>query len=232
MIKATLAVCLFTISSIRAQDVPSADVQKQHISIAVDTSILLALSKFGSEKRIPIGIVLETNKPRQLCEETRQVTIRDEPLSDFLDALLARSGYAWSAEDSVIVVHPTHIADQVSRVLNIKLDEFGPFALLPTTMQSLGILLASRTFSELHPENKSSAGSILSSSDAEHFPDFLARNATVKQVLNEIVKLGSKGMWIFRLDQDFEHKRDIELHTYSYKDDANTLRTICSSGSY
>ncbi len=142
MVKVKLAICLFTISSLKAQDVPSADVQRQRISISVDSSILLALSKFGSERHIPIGIVLETNKPHKLCEEARQVTIRDRPLSEFLDALLARSDYAWSAEDRVIVVHPTHIADQVSRVLNIKIDQFGPFALLPTTMQTLGILLA------------------------------------------------------------------------------------------
>ena len=232
MLKTKLAVCFFAISFINARDVPSGNLQRQTISISVNSNILLALSKFGTEARIPIGIVFETNKPHRLCEENRQVTTRGRPISEFLDALLARSDYTWSVEDGVIVVHPTHIADQVSRVLNIKIDEFGPFALLPTTMQSLGILLASRTFSELHPENKGSAGSILSSPDAETFPNFEVRDASVEQILNRIVSLGSKGMWFFRLSQDFEDKKDINLHTYSYKGDANAIQTICSAGSH
>ena len=89
MLRMRLALCLLAISLIKARNVPSVDLPRQNISISVDTTILLALSKFGSEARIPIGIVLETNKPHQLCEENRQVTIRDRPLSEFLDALLA-----------------------------------------------------------------------------------------------------------------------------------------------
>ncbi len=231
MLRIRLALCLLAISLIKARDAPSVDLQKQNISISVDTTILLALSKFGSETRIPIGIVLETNKPHQLCEENRQVTIRDRPLSEFLDALLARSDYAWSAEDSVIVVHPAHVADQLNRVLSIKFDRFGGGG-IPTTMQGLGIILNTWVYSQLHPEAKGYGGDILSSLDADQFPHFEVRDASVEQILNKIISLGSKGMWLFQLDKDFEHNRNVNLHTYSYKDDADTLRTICSSGSY
>ena len=232
MLKTKLAVCFFAISFINARDVPSGNLQRQTISISVNSNILLALSKFGTEAHIPIGIVFETNKPHRLCEENRQVTERSRPISEFLDALLARSDYTWSVEDGVIVVHPTHVADQLSRVLNIKFKEFGSLKPPPITMQGSGIILANWVYGRLHPEVKGFAGSILSSPDAEQFSNFYVQNASVEQILNGIVSLGSKGMWFFRLSQDFERKKDINLHTYSYKGDANAIQTICSVGSH
>ena len=229
MLRMRLALCLLAISLIKARNVPSVDLQRQNISISVDTTILLALSKFGSEARIPIGIVLETNKPHQLCEESGQVTIRDRPLSEFLDALLAQSGYTWSVDDGVIVVHPAHVTDQLTRVLTIKFDRFGG---IQTTMQGLGIVLDTWVYSRLHPEAKGYAGDILSSLGADQFPHFEVRDASVEQILNKIVSLGSKGIWLLRLDKDFEHNRNVDLHTYSYKDDANAVQGICSAISY
>ena len=227
MLRIKLALCLLlAISLIKARDVPSVDLQRQNISISVDTTILLALSKFGSEMHIPIGIVLETNKPHQLCEENRQVTIRDRPISEFIDELLAHSNYAWSVNDGVIVIRPVHVTDQLTRVLSIKFDRFGG---IQTTMQGLGSVLDTWVYSRLHPEAKGYAGDILSSLDADQFPHFEVRDASVEQILNKIVSLGSKGMWLCHLDKDFEHNRKVDLHTYSYKDDANALLSICDT---
>lgn len=224
MLKITLAVFVFALSSLQAQDVSSVDLQKQTISISVDTSIMHALTKFGSERRIPIGIVLETGKPRQLCEQDRQVTVRDRPISEFIDELLAKSNYAWSVNDDVIVVRPAHATDQQSRVLSITFDSFGG---IPTTMQGLGIVLNTWVYSQLHPEAKGYGGNILSSLDADQFPHFEVRDASVEQILNKIVSLGSKGMWLFQLDKDFEHNRKVDIHTYSYKEDTSALLSIC-----
>jgi hypothetical protein len=229
MFRVILSVCLFSLVTGKARDVSSSDLQKQPISISVNTSILQALINFGSYTRTPIGIVLETGKPHRLCEENRQVTVRDRPLSEFLDELLAHSNYAWSVEDGVILVRPAHVTDQLNRVLSIKFDRFGG---IPSTMQGLGIVLNNWIYSRLHPEVGGFAGDILSSPDAETFPNFEVRDASVEQILNKIVSLGSKGMWLFQLDKDFEHNRKVDLHTYSYKDDTNALQGICSAISY
>lgn len=222
----TLAIFVFALSSLRAQDVLSMDLQKQTISTSVDTSIMRALTNLGNDRRIPIGIVLETGNPHQLCEDNRQVTIRDRPISDFIDELLAHSNYAWSVNNGVIVIRPAHVTDQLNRVLSIKFDRFGG---IQTTMQGLGIVLNTWVYSRLHPEAKGYGGDILSSLDADQFPHFEVRDASVEQILNKIVSLGSKGMWLFQLDKDFEHNRNVDLNTYSYKDDANALLSICGT---
>ncbi len=150
MLKVILAVCLFALVPGEARGVPSSDLQKQTISISVDTSILQALITFGSETRIPIGIALETKKPHQVCEEHRQLIVRDRPVSEFLDELLARSDYAWSATDGVIVIRPAHVSNKIRRVLDMKFDKFGGDPWL--TMQGLGIILSNWIYSRLHPE--------------------------------------------------------------------------------
>jgi hypothetical protein len=227
MLRIHLAVCLFAIASIKAQDVSSsAALQKQTISTSVDTSILLALITFGSETHIPIGVVLETEKPHQLCEDNRHVTIRDRPISEFLDALLAQSNYAWSVNDGVIAIRPSHLADQVNRVLTMKFDRFGG---MQTTMQGLGISLKAWIYSRLHPEANGFATDIISSPDAEQFAQFEVRDASVEQILNKIVSLGNKGIWILQMRRGVESNTDIDLHTYSYKDDVVALHTICSA---
>ncbi len=149
-------------------------------------------------------------------------------MSEFLDELLAQSNYVWSLDAGVIVIRPTHLADQVSRVLNMKFDRFGGMQM---TMQGLGITLKGWIYSRLHPEARGFATNIISSLDAEQFPQLEVRDASVEQILKQIVSLGSKGIWLFRLHQDFEHDKDIDLHIYSYKDDALALQTICSSTS-
>ncbi len=228
MLQVILSMCLFAgiTGTGQARDVLSSDLQKQTISVSVDTSILQALINFGSQTRIPIGIVLETEKPHQMCEENLQVTIRDRPMSEFLDALLARSNYAWFVKDGVIVIRPAHVPDKINRVLNMKFDKFGGEPGM--TMQGSGIILSAWIYGRLHPEVGGYGGDILSSADAETFPDFVVRDASVEQILDKIASLGSKGMWFLQMRQDQQHKEDINLHTYSYKDDVFGLSTICS----
>jgi hypothetical protein len=227
MLRTTLALCLFAIASIEAQDVSSVDLQKQPISTSVDTSILRALIKFGSETRIPIGIALDTVKPEKLCEEHRQFTLQSRPMSEFLNRLLAQSSYVWSFDQGVLVVQSAHLPDRVSQVLEMKFDRFGG---VQTTMQGLGTILSGWIYSRLHPEGSGFAGDILSSPDAEQFPKFEVRDASVEQILNQIVLLGSKGIWLLRLRPDFERSKEVDLHAYSYKDDASILPTTgCSS---
>ncbi len=201
------------------------DLERQTISTSVDTSILRALFKFGSETRVPIGIVLDTVKSEKLCEEHRQFTLQSRPMSEFLNRLLAQSSYVWSFDQGVIHVQPAHLPDRVRQVLEIKFDRFGG---IPTTMQGLGIILSGWIYSQLHPDN-GFAGDILSSPDAERFPKFELRDASVERILNQIVQLGSKGIWLLRLHPDFERSKEVDLHTYSYKDDASILPTACNS---
>ena len=227
MSRTLLALCLFAIPSIEAQDASSVDLQKQNISTSVDTSILRALIKFGSETRIPIGIVFDTVKPEKLCEEHRQFILQSRPMSEFLNRLLAQSSYVWFFDEGVILVRPAHLPDRVGQVLEMKFDRFGG---IPTTMQGLGVTLSGWIHSPLHPEARGFAGDILSSLDAEQFPKFEVRDASVEQILNQIVLLGSKGIWLLRLRPDFERSKEVDLHTYSYKDDASILPTTgCSS---
>lgn len=188
----------------------------------MDSSILAALVKLGTDTHTPIGIVLDVNKPEQLCQQYRQITVLDRPISAFLHELLSRSDYSWAANGGVIVVQPISLSHDASQVLSMKFDKFGA---MQTTMQGLRINLAGWIYSRLHPE-AGFAGNILSSPDAEQFP-MDVRDASVEQILNQIVSLGSKGIWLFRLRRDFEHSKDVDLRTYSYKDDSRVLQGIC-----
>jgi hypothetical protein len=225
MFAKTLA-ALLAFTSIQGAKMSHLDPHTQTVSISVNSSVLLALIKLGSDTHTPLGVVLEEGKPEKLCEEHRQITVQDRPMADFLDALLTRSNYIWSADGGVIVIQPAHLSDDVSRVLNMKFDRFGG---MQTTMQGLGINLTGWIHARLHPEASGFAADILSSPDAEQFSQLEIRNASVEQILNHIVSLGSKGIWILRLRQNFERTRDIDLHTYSYKDDARGLQTICNA---
>lgn len=147
-------------ASIQAQDASSLDLQKQKISTSVDTSVLRALIKFGSETRIPIGIVLDTVKPEKLCEEHRQFALQSRPVSEFLNRLLAQSSYVWFFDQGVILVRPAHVPDRSAQALEMKFDRFGR---IPTTMQGIGIILSGWIYSRLHPEARGFAGDILSS---------------------------------------------------------------------
>jgi hypothetical protein len=221
-----LILFLLAFSSVKAQDVSPTDLKKQIISISIDASIMSVLTTFGNDRHIPIGLVLGTGNPHQLCQENRQFTVRGRPISDFMDELLVHSDYAWSVNDGVIVIRPEHVSEQLTRVLSIRFDRFGG---IPTTMQGLGIVLNTWVYSELHPEVNGYGGNIVSSLDSNQFAHFEAKHASVEQILNGIVSLGNKGLWLFKLDKDFQQNRNVEFHTYSYKDDANALLSICGN---
>jgi hypothetical protein len=228
MFAKAVAASVLVCATIQSRNLPMLDPQKQTMSITVDTSVLAALAKLGSYTRTPIGIVLTAGKPNNLCGQNRKISVHDRPIDASLDELLAKSGYIWSLDNGVIVIRPAQSSDQVSRVLNLKFDRFGG---MQTSMQGVGIILANQIFMRLHPE-AGVIGDILSSPDAEQFPQLDARNASVEQILNQLVTLGSKGMWFLQLSQGFEHNRDFDLHTYSYKDDANALLAICGDIKY
>jgi hypothetical protein len=225
MLGRTLAAFLLAFTSIQARDLSALDPLKQTVSISLDTSVLGGLVKLGSDTHTPIGIVLDAGKPDKFCGQNRKVTVRDKPVADVLDDLLTQSNYVWSLDGGVIVIRPAHVSDQAGRVLNIKFDRFGG---MQTTMQGLGIILAGWIYSRLHP-GAGVAGDILSSPDAEQYPQLGMRNASAEEILNQIVSLGSKGIWLFRLSQNFEHNKNVDIYTYSYKDDAHALQTICSA---
>ncbi|MDQ6734052.1 MAG: hypothetical protein M3Z35_08045 [Nitrospirota bacterium] len=223
MLKTTLVAVILAATTIQGHDSSVLDPTKQTVSISVDTPVLVALVKLGTETHTPMGIVLNAGKSEKLCEEHRHASVQDRPMSEFLRDILAQSNYAWTLEEGVIVIKPVHLTDQVSRVLNMKFDKFGGMQM---TMQARGVILTGWIYSRLHP-GAGIAGDILSSPDAEQL-SMDVRNASVEQILNRIVSLGSKGIWFFQLRPDFEHNKDIDVHTYAYRDDAPVLQTICS----
>lgn len=225
MFRRTLAAFLLTFAPMQARDGAALDPQKRIVSISVDASILAAVVKLGSESHVPLGIVLGAGKPEKLCEEHKRFTLQSRPMSEFLDSLLAQSDYVWVLESGVIVIRPDHLSHQISQVLSMKFDRFGG---MQTTMQGLGVILSGWIYSQLHP-GAGVAGDILSSPDAQQFPEFKVQDASVEQILNRIVSLGDKGMWLLQMRQGSDHKSDIDLHTYSYKDDAHVLQTLCIS---
>lgn len=226
MLLRTLNALMLTFLSVQARNGPLPnDPHTQTVSISVNTSILPAAIKFGTDTHTPIGIVLDTDKPETLCEEYRHFAVQDTPVPEFLNHLLAGSDYFWAFEGQVVVIRPTHLSDQTRRVLDMTFDRFGG---MRTTMQGLGTTLHGWIYSKLNP-GSGFAGEILSSLDSEHFAQFNMQNASVEQILNAIVSLGSKGIWVIQLPKDFERKKDVDLHTYSYKDDAHSIQAICES---
>ena len=218
LVAAFVLVC----ATIQSRDMPMLDPQKQTVSIAVDTSVLAAaLVKLGgSYTRTQSGIVLDAGKPDNLCGQNREITVHDRPMSTFLDELLAQSGYIWSLDSGVIVIRPAHLSDQVSRVLNVKFDKVGDaYNHAGVTVSSSQIEYSCGCIQDHDQRNR-------------RYPFFTgcravsrldARNASVEQILNQLVTLGSKGIWLFQLSPDFEHNRDL-IFTFTL---IRTMRMLC-----
>jgi hypothetical protein len=210
----------------RASQTQPSDKMRQKGSFVVhNQSILEAVIAFGMNEQLPMGIVLM--KPKDLCKPQETRTFTDVPVDALLSLLLADTDYKWTETDGVIEIGPTKQSEADKTFLNVRIKKFGAPR---STIQGIGIVLSGYVTALPHP-GQGYAGDILSSSDAEKTPPFSLQNASVEQIANFIVSLGSKGVWILAPITSGESAgkvTNLRLRTYGYKDDANFLRnSLC-----
>lgn len=176
-----------------------------------------AILRIGKADGIPIGIVL--GKGSKLCEGEIKYDFSGLSSAEALNKVLAPFSIKTSPEDNVINLVDSDIPSEVNQIMVYK---FARFSAPPTTMRDLGERLTgyiSTTF-------EGASGFFLT---APITPDFELltiseiTGATVPQIANQIVKLGSRGIWIM-----YEKPRSIDksstiITIFSYHDSSSQL---------
>ena len=149
----------------------------------------------GFQTRIPIGVVLGED----LDKLSRTKHSFDLERVDAKAALLAAidgTEYSIKDENGVIVLVAGDLAPYQRALLAHRFTDFPPQT--SDTMVSLGVTLTIWLRAVVDPTAGSGA-SILGSTNEEHLTLKVAPVATTEDIANQIVSLGSKGMWVFRV---------------------------------
>jgi hypothetical protein len=150
----------------------------------------------GRQTRIPIGIVLGQDLTA-LSRTSRSYDLENVNARFALLEAIAGTGYSLREENHVMVLTASDVTIRQERLL---MHEYSGFAAgTSSTMVELGASLTMWMRAAIDP-GIGFGSSILSSTNDERFTVDTVPSATTEELANRIVSLGSKGMWIFRVD--------------------------------
>lgn len=197
----------------------------RHVTFqAANATPLQAIVAIGIQTKQPIGIEFGEN-PQRLCELHRSFDIKEDSADGALKKAISDTGYAVRAEDGVLLVVPPDLANWQLSMLTHEYRGFTGGA-RPTTMAGLAAILTGWMQAEVgHVQGF--GGSILHSTTAEELRLRAIPGASTEEIANQIVSLGSKGIWILRpTTANPAGAADEEIRAYSYKDDIGTLHNL------
>jgi hypothetical protein len=153
-------------------------------------NLIDALLSFGQQEHVPIAIEY-IDKPafrRLLTFE-----FRNRPASDVLDTITQAVGYQWHLSRHVVSV--THRGALVgkSNLLNVRIPQF---RIGETSMHEAGLALYLHLYFILNPHSNGIAGDSPGGNPAFRTGPFDLTNATVRDILNQIVAQHSNGAWV------------------------------------
>ena len=153
-------------------------------------NLIDALLSFGQHEHIPIGIECIDKAAFQ-----RSVTIelRERTVGEILDAITHPFGYRWSIVGSVVSV--THDGALVgkSNLLNTRIPQF---RIGETSMHEASLALNIHLYFVLNPHSRGIAGDSPGGNFAFRVGPFDLKNATVRNILNQIISQHSNGAWV------------------------------------
>jgi hypothetical protein len=149
-----------------------------------------ALLSFGAQEHIPIGIEYID---KAAFQQRINLEFRERNVGEILDALTHPVGYRWFMPEGVVLV--THDGALVgkSNLLNTRIPEF---RIAETSMHEAGLALSLHLYFVLNPKSGGIAGDSLGGNLAFRAGPFDLKNATVREILNQIVSQHGNGAWI------------------------------------
>lgn len=149
-----------------------------------------ALLSFGSQEHIPIGIEYID---KAAFQQRIILEFRERKVKDILDALTHPLGYRWSITGLVVSV--THDGALVgkSNLLNTRIPQF---RIGETSMHEASLALYLHLYFVLNPKSRGIAGDSPGGNPAFRAGPFDLKNATVREILNQIVSHHSSGAWV------------------------------------
>jgi len=149
----------------------------------------------GFQTRLPLGIVLGTDGEAL----SQKVNSYDLDRMDAVAALrlaIDGTGYSLREESGVVVITAGDLSPQESNLLSHAFSDFRPGE--RESMVELGFALTMWLGSVVDPK-RSYAASIPGSTNDERFTIHFADGATSEEIANEIVRQGSKGLWVLNV---------------------------------
>lgn len=154
------------------------------------------IQAIGRQARIPIGIVLGRD-PSILSKPSRSYDLEKVDARLALQEAIQGTGYTLKEENQVMVLVSDNLTTRQEELLTHSYSDFGPGSNL--TMVELGVALT--MWMRVAIDHIAGfGGSIQGSLNDERFTVKPTQSPTTEEIANEIVSLGSKGIWIFRAD--------------------------------
>jgi hypothetical protein len=169
----------------------------------------------GRQTRNPLGVILGED-PTLLSKTQRTYHLDKVDTKSALLEAIAGTGYSLKEEDNVFVLVAGDLTSRQRQLLSHECSEFRSGS--GETMVKLGAELTMWIRLEIDHEN-GFGGSILSSTNDERFTLGTMPAATIEELANRIVSLGSKGMWVLTMDafeRDDERTDGVEIQPYQH----------------
>jgi len=178
----------------------------------------------GRQARIPIGVVLGRN-PDVLLKARHSYDLEKVDARFALLEAIQGTGYILNEENNVLVLMAGDLAPRQRRLLTQPYAGFKPGS--DKTMVELGVSLTMWMRVAVDPTMGFGA-SISGSTNDERFNVEGTLSGTTEEIANRIVSLGTKGMWILRVDprpSPSGSTDEIEIDPYQhYSNMANITR--------
>jgi hypothetical protein len=153
---------------------------------------LQAIIGIATTDKVPMGIILGVKQT--LCEPQRKFSFSGMSTLQALQKALEGTGYTVMLEQRVYEVKAPDLTRREQEVLTFQFPKFGS---TPTSMSGLGAWLTGYVLSVIEGGGGFAVDTLGSTNDEIiQIPEM--RDLSAPQIANEIVKLGSKGIWVMR----------------------------------
>jgi hypothetical protein len=153
-------------------------------------NLIDAILSFGAQEHLPIGI---DYIDKAAFQQRMNLEFRERSVREILDALTHPLGYRWSMVGAVVSV--THDGALVGKwnLLNTRIPQF---RIGETSMHEASLALSLHLYFVLNPKSGGIAGDSPGGNLAFRVGPFDLKNATVRDILNQIVSQHRNGAWI------------------------------------
>lgn len=176
----------------------------------------------GFQTRLPLGVVLGAGG-EALTLKMNSYDLDRVDAQAALRQAIAGTGYSLKEEDGVLVMIAGDLTPRQSNLLSHAFFDFKPGE--RESMAELGFALTMWLGSVVDPQ-RSYGASILGSTNDEQFTIHVAPGATTEQIANEIVRQGSKGIWVLNLGASSSGvpKDEVRIESYQHYTNAALSR--------
>ena len=153
---------------------------------------LQAIIGIAATDKVPMGIILGVKQT--LCEPQRKFNFAGMSTLQALQKALEGTSYTVTLEQGVYEVKAPDLTQREQEVLTFQFPKFGS---TPTSMSGLGAWLTGYVLSVIEGGGGFAVDTLGSANDEiSRIPEM--KDLSAPQIANEIVKLGSKGIWVMR----------------------------------